>query len=350
MDVFISYSSKEKSTANALCHYLEANAVKCWIAPRDIKSGEIYGDVIPTAIKSCKILIVVFSESANMSKWVKSEVRIAFDNNLIIIPFKIDKAEPTGQMELYLSGQHWLEAYPEPAKYFHKLSEDVKSLLGNNSIDISKNSTNINKYSSTKKEKKKSRFLYLFLLCVALFLFRKESSYQTVNGNGNVVRQERPANGFYGISTSGAATLNIQPGEDYKVVVTTDDNLQDFVLAEVKSNVLNISSKQNFSPTKFVIDIHLPELKNINITGSSNVKISNGNASDLKISLSGSGRIDTQNYQVQNVAVTISGAATAIVWATNSLTGTLSGAGIISYKGDPTVSVNVSGVGKVTKL
>lgn len=45
-DVFISYSSVNKDAANAICHVLEENGVRCWIAPRDILQGFDYGDVI----------------------------------------------------------------------------------------------------------------------------------------------------------------------------------------------------------------------------------------------------------------------------------------------------------------
>lgn len=103
-DVFISYSSKEKNTAIAACHAMEDKGIKCWMAPRDLTGGVEYGDIIVKAIKAAKICVVIFSEAANMSRWVKSEVRMAFDNNLRILPFKIDKTLPEGQMEIYLSG------------------------------------------------------------------------------------------------------------------------------------------------------------------------------------------------------------------------------------------------------
>ena len=38
-DIFISYSSKQKSIADGVCHYLEENGFKCWMAPRDIPVG-----------------------------------------------------------------------------------------------------------------------------------------------------------------------------------------------------------------------------------------------------------------------------------------------------------------------
>lgn len=128
-DVFISYSSKNKTTADAICHVLEAHEIKCWIAPRDINPGVEYGDIIPPVIKSSKICITVFSEYANLSRWVKNEVRIAFENNNIILPIKIDNTLPNGQMEIFLNGQHWIDAYPNPQDKFADLLIAIKKLL-----------------------------------------------------------------------------------------------------------------------------------------------------------------------------------------------------------------------------
>jgi hypothetical protein len=184
-----------------------------------------------------------------------------------------------------------------------------------------------------------------------LFLTSCTFSLNGIKGDGNVVSQERTASGFYGVAIQGAANVNVQHGADYKVVVTTDNNLQEFVLVEVKNDVVRINTepKTNLRPTKLIVDVHLPELKSINLSGVGNVKLSDGNASDLKISLSGVGNIDAQNYQVENIVITQSGVGNSKVWATNSLSGTLSGVGNISYKGNPAVTVNVSGVGKVNK-
>jgi len=40
--IFISYSSKDKAIAAALCAHLEKAQLKCWIAPRDIAPGKDY--------------------------------------------------------------------------------------------------------------------------------------------------------------------------------------------------------------------------------------------------------------------------------------------------------------------
>lgn len=144
-DVFISYSSKNKITADAICHVLEEHGIKCWIAPRDINPGVEYGDVIPPAIKSSKICVTIFSEYANLSRWVKNEVRIAFENNNVILPIKIDNAVPLGQMEVFLNGQHWIDAYPNPEKKFADLLIAIRQLL-----QVSTNSDKTNFYKTEK--------------------------------------------------------------------------------------------------------------------------------------------------------------------------------------------------------
>jgi len=49
-DAFISYSSKDKTAADAACAMLEAAGVRCWIAPRDVRPGLEYGAAIIEAI------------------------------------------------------------------------------------------------------------------------------------------------------------------------------------------------------------------------------------------------------------------------------------------------------------
>jgi hypothetical protein len=39
--VFISHSSNDRATADAICAHLESAGIKCWIAPRDIEPGAI---------------------------------------------------------------------------------------------------------------------------------------------------------------------------------------------------------------------------------------------------------------------------------------------------------------------
>ena len=76
-DVFISYSSHDKTTADAVCAALEARSARCWIAPRDIQPGAEWAEAIMDAIAAGKIMVVVFSDHANTSGQVLREVERA---------------------------------------------------------------------------------------------------------------------------------------------------------------------------------------------------------------------------------------------------------------------------------
>ena len=66
-DVFISHSSKDKLTVDAICHSLEKNGIRCRIAPKDVRAGANYGAKIIRGILKCILLILVFSGSSNAS-------------------------------------------------------------------------------------------------------------------------------------------------------------------------------------------------------------------------------------------------------------------------------------------
>lgn len=129
-DVFISYSSRNKPTALAICHVLEEHRIKCWIAPRDIPPGADYGDVIDDAIVACRLFLLVFSEPASLSQWVKGELNLAFSEKKIIIPYRIDDTPLKGAMRLILNQMHWIEAYPDAASKFGDLVDAAERFLG----------------------------------------------------------------------------------------------------------------------------------------------------------------------------------------------------------------------------
>ncbi len=109
-DVFISYSSYDKTIADAICSKLENSHIRCWIAPRDILPGKEYGEAIIEAIIDCRILLLVFSVHANESPQVRREIERAVSKGKVIIPFRIEDILPTKSMEYALSNTHWLDA------------------------------------------------------------------------------------------------------------------------------------------------------------------------------------------------------------------------------------------------
>ncbi len=113
-----------------MCHVLEQHRIKCWMAPRDIPPGADYGDVIDEAIIACRVFVIIFSEPAAVSPWVKGELNLAFSEGKHIVPYRIDDAQLKGAMRLILNPTHWIEAYPDAESKFDELVTGIARYLG----------------------------------------------------------------------------------------------------------------------------------------------------------------------------------------------------------------------------
>ncbi len=129
-DVFISYASKDKIVADAACARLEAAGIRCWIAPRDIVAGTSYGEAIIDAIHGAKIMVLVFSSSANSSGHIPKEVERAVSNGVPIIPFRIEDVAPGKSLDYFIGSVHWLDAMSPPLEsHLDNLAATVQKLL-----------------------------------------------------------------------------------------------------------------------------------------------------------------------------------------------------------------------------
>jgi hypothetical protein len=129
-DVFISYSSKDKAVADAVCATIENRKIRCWMAPRDVLAGQPYGESILNGINKSRVFVLVFSSDSNLSPQVLREVERAVHRGIPIIPFRIEDVEPTKSMELFLSSTHWLDALTPPLEnHLRELVDTVETLL-----------------------------------------------------------------------------------------------------------------------------------------------------------------------------------------------------------------------------
>ena len=129
-DVFISYSHRDKAIADAVCFKLESRGIRCWYAPRDITAGEEWASSIVAAIHSCRAMVLLFSDSSNMSKQVLREVNTAVEEEIPLVPFKLTQTPPKGSMRYYLSTVHWLDAIDPPLEErIDELAVMIESLL-----------------------------------------------------------------------------------------------------------------------------------------------------------------------------------------------------------------------------
>lgn len=131
-DVFINNSTAGKLTAYAICNELESIGIRCWILPRDINVGVAWDQSIANAVKSCRIMIVVLADYAGRSDRVERQLELAFDNELIVIPFRTSTAGWDSQPAV--DSAHWLDVVtPEVAERLRSLCKLVRRLtLGQN--------------------------------------------------------------------------------------------------------------------------------------------------------------------------------------------------------------------------
>ena len=107
-DVFISHSSLDRELATTVCSALEASAIACWIAPRDIVPGQSWGGSIVKALDECPVMVLVLTERANGSRHVIKEVERADSKAARILTFRIEPVVLNPSLEYFLSAEHWL--------------------------------------------------------------------------------------------------------------------------------------------------------------------------------------------------------------------------------------------------
>jgi hypothetical protein len=214
---------------------------------------------------------------------------------------------------------------------------------------------------------------------------------QGATGSGNVVNQSRDAGTFNQIDLNGAGEIIITQGNTESITVEAEDNLMPYIKTSVNNNKLSISFDNGMPvPTKSVkFHITVKDLSSINISGSGKIisnnlnvnnlainvngaadgNLSNFNAQTLKIKISGAGKMTiagTVNDQTIDISgagdysanslsskttsISINGGGKATVRVSNALNATINGGGQISYIGSPQVTQQINGAGNINQI
>lgn len=140
--IFISYCTEDTAVAESVCTALEKAGVECWMAPRDVRPGENWGRSIIKAIGSARLMVLIFSGHTNSSRHVNNEIERAVSHRVTIMPFRIEKVQPSEDLELFISSCHWLDAYTPPMEpKIAQLVSAVQSVLGIESAPAPKPAT-----------------------------------------------------------------------------------------------------------------------------------------------------------------------------------------------------------------
>jgi hypothetical protein len=125
--VFITYSSKDQKVARTICTALENRGLKCWISARDVKPGQNYQEQIVRAIRTTKIMVLVFTANANNSNEIKKELALASQNNHLVIPVRIEDVAPNEAFAYEFATRQWIDVFENWEKSISDLADLISA-------------------------------------------------------------------------------------------------------------------------------------------------------------------------------------------------------------------------------
>lgn len=216
---------------------------------------------------------------------------------------------------------------------------------------------------------------------------------QRINGNGNIVTEQRKLNQVHEIYVAGNFQINLIQDPESGITVEADDNLLPYIITENQNGKLVIKTKENYrlsSSRQIKINVKINELTHLESAGNSTItgqgtfssndelKISlsgNGNiglsihnpavngsiagsgniniqgaTKDLKLSIAGTGNWNGDQLMAENTKVEIAGTGDARVYASETLKVNIAGTGSVYYRGKAQLTSDIAGTGKVKAL
>ena len=134
-EVFVSYASGDKESAFRIAAFLEDQGIVCWIAPRDVPPGTDYGTAILEGIEGCSAFVLILSEEANDSTFVRKEVERAVSKGKPVLPVRIREVSPSGALEFIVSSSQWVDAWRSPMEqHLAVLADAIVVLRGDGAV------------------------------------------------------------------------------------------------------------------------------------------------------------------------------------------------------------------------
>ena len=206
-------------------------------------------------------------------------------------------------------------------------------------------------------------------LLVGSDVFDDPSSATGVEGSGVAATETRDLPPFSSVELAGSNTVTISVGEEQSVVVRADSNLVDRVTTTVQDGSLVIGNIPGSYTTKspMSVTISVPSLEALTLTGSGVVTVTEieassltvrlpgsgvlragGTATELDVSVGGSGDAQLEHLIAGDVRAVLSGSGRIVLTATKSLHASVSGSGAIMYGGNPQeVTTSITGSGAI---
>ena len=98
-DIFISYSSRDRSKADELAKHIALQGYSVWWDRADLQAGDAWRARIDKEIQSASTLVALWSTSAAQSEWVRDEIKRAQDQGIRVLPVLLDNTLPAPEMK-----------------------------------------------------------------------------------------------------------------------------------------------------------------------------------------------------------------------------------------------------------
>jgi len=188
-----------------------------------------------------------------------------------------------------------------------------------------------------------------------------------IQGDGVITTEDRPISEFSKLVVTGGYEIEWSSGKP-ALTISSDQNLLPLVETVVSGNTLQIDSKEELVPTKGIkIILSSATLADVQLTGGISFKASqitgqdlklestgaseisvDGSVTNLEVNLTGASKLNAKFLQTQNATLSLIGASEADVTVTDSLKASVTGAGSLTYSGNPkSVEKNITGAGTI---
>ena len=188
-----------------------------------------------------------------------------------------------------------------------------------------------------------------------------------IRGNGQIKTEERPIAAFVNLDGGGAFEIEWQNGSP-AVRITTDENLLRYVETNVSGDTLHLRTREHVwpshgikvvisSPTRAggkmrgAIKLTVKQLSGpifaLEAKGASQVSL-DGSVDRLLVDMTGASQLAAAGLQAKTAEISTTGAGDAEVAVTDTLKVVITGAGKVTYSGNPpTIKKQITGAGSI---
>jgi len=126
--IFISYSSIDQEVAETLCDALQARGHPCWIACRNIGPGENFQESIVKAIRSSRVMLLVFTSNANNSDEIKKELVLAGRHRVTVVPVRVEDVVPNDAFAYEFATRQWIDLFKDWEREIDRLGVQIETI------------------------------------------------------------------------------------------------------------------------------------------------------------------------------------------------------------------------------